>query len=62
MPPYCQYVVNSPLKTAYALLALFSMLSSLIIPIIYKISKRTRHHPAGYLCLYIKNISVNLLL
>jgi len=48
MPPYCQYVVNSPLKAIYSILALFSMLSSLTIPIIYKISKRTRHHPTGY--------------
>lgn len=36
-------------KSIYALLCLVSIISSLIIPIVYAISPKFRHHPSGFL-------------
>lgn len=42
------YNVTVGWKTLYGCLSFISILCSLVIPVIYKISKRTRHHPAWY--------------
>lgn len=55
------YVVSENWKIVYGLLCFFSMISSLLIPIIYLISKRLRHHPAGYL-FYILLLSILVLI
>lgn len=48
------YAVSADWKIVYGLISFFSLICSLVIPLVYFQSKKTRHHPAMYLIWIIK--------
>lgn len=52
------YAVSADWKIAYGLISFFSLFCSLVIPVVYFQSKKTRHHPAMFLIWIIYRILV----